>query len=327
MQSEPMSAELGVWIGFNLVVLALLALDLSVFNRRAHAVSLREAALWSALWVGLSLLFNLFIFWWRGTQAGLDFLTAYLIEKSLSVDNIFVFVVIFSSFRVPARYQHRVLFWGVLGAIVLRGLLILAGATLLSLFHWLLYVFGAFLILTGIRLLRHQEQRIDVDKNPLVRLARRTLPVTADFEGPRFWVRQEGRLLITPLLLVLLVVESADLIFALDSIPAVFAITLDPLLVYTSNICAILGLRALYFLLADLVQRFSYLKFGLAVLLMLVGVKLLLADLYHIPIGVSLGAIALILTVSIVASLLFPPKEPARPADPRDAPSSPPAHA
>ncbi len=322
-----MSAELGVWIGFNLTVLALLALDLGVFNRRAHEVSLREAAIWSAVWVGLSLLFNLFIFWWRGTGAGLDFLTAYLIEKSLSVDNIFVFVVIFSSFRVPARYQHRVLFWGVLGAIVLRGLLIAAGTTLLSLFHWLLYVFGAFLILTGIRLLRRQEQHIDADKNPLVRLARLFLPVTADFEGPRFWVRKEGRLCITPLLLVLLVVESADLIFALDSIPAIFAITLDPFLVYTSNICAILGLRALYFLLADLVQRFSYLKFGLAVLLMLVGVKLLLADLYHIPIGVSLGAIALILTSAIVASLLFPPREPERPKDPRDVSSSPPAEA
>lgn len=327
MQSEPMGAELGVWIGFNLAVLALLALDLGVFNRRAHEVSLREAALWSAVWVGLSLLFNLFIFWWRGTEAGLDFLAAYLIEKSLSVDNIFVFVVIFSSFRVPARYQHRVLFWGVLGAIVLRGLLIAAGTTLLSLFHWLLYVFGAFLILTGIRLLRHQEQHIDADKNPLVRLARRFLPVTADFEGPRFWVRKEGRMSITPLLLVLLVVESADLIFALDSIPAIFAITLDPFLVYTSNICAILGLRALYFLLADLVQRFAYLKFGLAALLMLVGVKLLLSDLYHIPIGVSLGAIALILTSAILASLLFPPREPERPKDPRERSSSPPAQA
>jgi tellurite resistance protein TerC len=325
MPSKPMSAELAVWIGFNLAVLALLALDLGVFNRHAHEVSLREAAIWSAVWVGLSLLFNLFIFWWRGTGAGLDFLTAYLIEKSLSIDNIFVFVVIFTSFRVPARYQHRVLFWGVLGAIIMRGLLIAAGTALLALFHWLLYLFGAFLVLNGIRLLFHRGQEIHPDKNPLVRLARRFLPVTDDFEGPRFWVRKEGRLLITPLLLVLLVIESADLIFALDSIPAIFAITLDPFLVYTSNICAILGLRALYFLLADLVQRFSYLSLGLAVLLMFVGVKLLVADLYHIPIGVSLGVIALILATAIAASLLFPPKHPARPEDRREASSSPPA--
>jgi tellurite resistance protein TerC len=308
-----MSAEmLGLWIGFNVVVLALLALDLGVFNRQAHEVSLREAALWSAVWVGLSLLFNLFIFFWQGTEAGLDFFTAYLIEKSLSVDNIFVFVVIFSTFSVPARYQHRVLFWGVLGAIVMRGLLILAGTTLISLFHWLLYVFGAFLILTGIRLAWSKEQQIHPDKNPLVRLTRRFLPVTTDFEGPRFFTRKEGRLFITPLLLVLLIVESADLLFALDSIPAIFAITLDPFIVYTSNICAILGLRALYFLMADLVERFQYLKFGLAVILVFVGVKLVLADLYHIPIGISLGVIAFILTIAVVASLLRAPKEPAR---------------
>jgi tellurite resistance protein TerC len=300
------------WLGFNLVVLVLLALDLGVLNRQAHEVSLREAAIWSAVWVGLSLLFNGLLFIWQGTEAGLDFLTAYLIEKSLSVDNIFVFVVIFSTFRVPARYQHRVLFWGVLGAIVMRGLLILAGTTLLSLFHWLLYVFGAFLILTGIRLAWRQERQVHPDKNPLVRLARRFLPVSDDFEGPRFFVRKEGRLFVTPLLLVLLVVESADLLFALDSIPAVFSVTLDPFLVYTSNICAILGLRALYFLLADLVERFHYLKFGLAVILVLVGVKLVLADLYPVPIGVSLGAIALILTLAIVASLLCSPERSAR---------------
>jgi len=303
---------LGLWLGFNLVVLVLLALDLGVVNRHAHEVSLREAAIWSAVWVLLSLLFNGLLFIWQGTEAGLDFLTAYLIEKSLSVDNIFVFVVIFSTFRVPARYQHRVLFWGVLGAIVMRGLLILAGTTLLSLFHWLLYVFGVFLILTGIRLAWRRERQAHPDKNPLVRLARRFLPVSDDVEGPRFFVRKEGRLFGTPLLLVLLVVESADLLFALDSIPAVFAVTLDPFLVYTSNICAILGLRALYFLLADLVERFHYLKFGLAVILVLVGVKLVLADLYPVPIGISLGGIILILTLAIVASLLRPPAASAR---------------
>ncbi|HLW00737.1 MAG TPA: TerC family protein [Ktedonobacterales bacterium] len=301
---------LWLWIGFNLVVLALLALDLGVFNRQAHEVSLREAAIWSGIWVALSLLFNLFLFIWQGADAGLAFLTAYLIEKSLSVDNIFVFVVIFTSFRVPARYQHRVLFWGVLGAIVMRGLLIFAGTTLISFFHWLLYLFGAFLIVTGIRLMRQREQHIDAGSNPLVRLARRVLPVTADFEGPRFFARQQGCVYITPLLLALLVVESVDLIFALDSIPAIFAITLDPFLIYTSNICAILGLRALYFLLADLIKHFHYLKLGLAVILVLVGVKLVLADFYHIPLGISLGVIALILALAIVASLLRPPKEP-----------------
>jgi tellurite resistance protein TerC len=317
---------LGVWIGFNLAVLVLLALDLGVFNRKAHEITLREAAIWSAVWVGLSLLFNLFIFFWQGTQAGLNFLTAYLIEKSLSVDNIFVFVVIFSSFQVPPRYQHRVLFWGVLGAIVMRGLLIAAGTTLIGLFHWLLYAFGVFLVLTGIRLAWRQEEP-HPEKNPLVRLARRFLPITADFEGPRFFVRKDGRRYITPLLLVVLVVESADLVFALDSIPAIFAITLDPFIVYTSNICAILGLRALYFLLADLVKRFYYLKFGLAVLLVLVGIKLLVADFYHVPIGFSLGAIALILTTAVVASLLFPSKVPARPEARKDAPPGPPAEA
>lgn len=311
---------LWLWIGFHLVVLALLALDLGVFNRQAHVVSLREAAIWSGVWVGLSLLFNAFIFFWFGHETGLDFFTAYLIEKSLSVDNIFVFVLIFSAFAVPAAYQHRVLFWGVLGAIVMRGLLIVLGTTLISLFHWLLYVFGAFLILTGIRLARPHEQEVHPDKNPLVRLARRFLPVTPGYEGPRFFTRKAGRLAITPLLLVLIVVETTDLLFALDSIPAIFAITLDPFIVYTSNICAILGLRALYFLLAGLVDRFQYLRFGLAVVLVFVGVKLVLADLYHIPIGVSLGVIAIILTAAIVVSLLRPRKQPARPA-PADAPS------
>lgn len=299
---------LWAWIGFNLVVLALLALDLGVINRKAHEISVREAALWSAIWVGLSLLFNLLLYFWLGSEAALDFFTAYLIEKSLSVDNIFVFVLIFSTFAVPAIYQHRVLFWGVFGAIIMRALLIALGTTLISLFHWLLYIFGAFLIITGIRLARHQ-QEVHPSKNPLVRLMRRFLPVTEDFEGPRFFLRKDSRLNITPLLLVLIVVESTDLIFALDSIPAIFAITLDPFIVFTSNICAILGLRALYFLLAGLVERFHYLKVGLAVVLVFVGVKLLLTDFYHIPIGISLGIIAAALAISIIASLLHPPKQ------------------
>ncbi len=311
---------LWLWIGFHLVVLALLALDLGVFNRQAHAVSMREAAIWSGVWVGLSLLFNALIFLWFGREAGLDFFTAYLIEKSLSVDNIFVFVLIFSAFAVPAAYQHRVLFWGVLGAIVMRGLLILLGTALIALFHWLLYIFGAFLILTGLRLARPREEEVHPEKNPLVRLARRFLPVTASYEGQRFFTRKGGRLAITPLLLVLLVVETTDLLFALDSIPAIFAITLDPFIVYTSNICAILGLRALYFLLAGLVDRFQYLRFGLAVVLVFVGIKLVLTDLLHIPVGISLGVIAIILTVAIAVSLLRRRTQPARPAS-ADAPS------
>ncbi len=315
---------LGLWIGFHLVVLALLALDLGVFNRQAHAVSLREAAIWSAVWVGLSLLFNLFIFLWLGKEAGLNFLAGYLIEKSLSVDNIFVFVLIFSAFAVPAEYQHRVLFWGVLGAIVMRGLLILLGSTLIALFHWVLYAFGAFLILTGIRLARPHEAEIHPERNPAVRLARRFLPVTAGYEGPRFFVRKEGAWYITPLLLVLVVVETTDLLFALDSIPAIFAITLDPFIVYTSNICAILGLRALYFLLAGLVDRFHYLRFGLAAVLVFVGVKLVLTDLYHLPIGISLGVIAAILTIAVTASLLRTRHEQAHPA-PSDTPPAEPA--
>jgi tellurite resistance protein TerC len=314
---------LWLWIGFHLVVLALLALDLGVFNRQAHVISLREAAVWSAVWVSLSLLFNLFIFLWLGKEAGLNFLAGYLIEKSLSVDNIFVFVLIFSAFAVPAEYQHRVLFWGVLGAIVMRGLLIFLGTTLIALFHWVLYLFGVFLLFTGIRLALPREEEIHPDKNPLVRLSRRFLPITPGYEGPRFFVRKEGRRYMTPLLLVLLVVETTDLLFALDSIPAIFAITLDPFIVYTSNICAILGLRALYFLLAGLVDRFRYLRFGLAVVLVFVGIKLVLTDLYHISVGLSLVVIAIILTVAIIASLLRPRKEQERPK-PADATKHPP---
>lgn len=301
---------IGLWIGFNLVVLALLALDLGVLNRKAHAVSLREAALWSALWIGLSLAFNGFIFFWQGSEAALDFLTAYLLEKSLSVDNIFVFVLLFTSFQVPDEYQHRVLFWGVIGAILMRALLIVLGTALISLFHWLLYIFGAFLIVTGARLALQREQKADPNQGRLVRLVRRFLPITQGYIGGKFLVREKGRLAATPLLLVLVVVEGTDLLFALDSIPAIFAITLDPFLVYTSNICAILGLRALYFLLAGLVERFRYLKFGLAVVLVFVGIKLLLTDLYHIPIGISLGIIAAVLTISIIASWLHARQQP-----------------
>ena len=292
-----------LWIGFNICVLALLALDLGVFNRKAHVVSFREAAVWSAVWIGLSLLFAGALFLWYGPEVGSQFLTGYLIEKSLSVDNIFIFVLLFSSFAVPAEYQHRVLFWGVLGAIVMRGALIGLGTALVETFHWVLYLFGAFLVIAGIRLALHQERDVQPDKNPIVRLARRLFPVTEDYQGARFAVRRDGRWWITPLLVVLLLLESTDLIFALDSIPAIFAITTDPFIVYTSNILAILGLRSLYFLLAGSIERFGYLKYGLAAILVLVGIKMLIADLYHMPIALSLGLIACILAISIGASL------------------------
>jgi tellurite resistance protein TerC len=309
MQEPMISVPLWIWIAFLLFVLGMLALDLGVFNRKAHAISLREAALWSAVWIGLSLLFNAILFFWQGSDKALEFFTAYLIEKSLSVDNIFVFVLIFSSFAVPAQYQHRVLFWGILGALVMRGALIALGTTLILLLHWVLYIFGAFLVFTGIRLAFRQEKEIQPDKNPLVRLTRRFLPVSDQFEGAKFFARHNGQLVATPLLLVLVLIESTDVIFALDSIPAILAITVDPFIVYTSNVFAILGLRALYFLLAGSIQRFRYLNVGLAAILVFVGVKMLLTDLVHIPIGLSLGCIALILAASIAASLLRERKE------------------
>jgi len=296
-------STLAVWIGFNLFVLGMLALDLGVFNRKAHAVSFREAAAWSGVWIGLALAFNAILYIWQGHEVALEFLTGYLIEKSLSMDNIFLFVVLFSTFAVPATYQHRVLFWGVLGALVMRGALIGAGTALVEAFHWTLYLFGAVLIVTGIRLAIHHETEVHPDRNPVVRLARRLFPVTEGYEGARFFVQRDGRYWITPLLIVLLLIESTDLLFALDSIPAIFAVTTDPFIVYTSNVFAVLGLRSLYFLLAGSVMQFAYLKYGLAAILVLVGIKMLIADVYKVPIAISLGLIALILAIAVGASL------------------------
>ncbi|GAB4513398.1 MAG: TerC family protein [Anaerolineae bacterium] len=292
------------WIAFGVLVTGLLALDLGVFHRKAHAVPLREAAIWSIVWIAVSLAFNAGIWMWKGSTPALEFLTAYIIEKSLSVDNIFVFVLIFSYFGVPAQYQHRVLFWGVLGAIIMRGILIMAGVTLIERFHWVVYLFGAFLVFTGIRMARHRDEKVDLDANWLVRLARRVLPVTSEYVGEHFFTRQRGVLFATPLLLVLLVVESTDLVFAVDSIPAVLAISQDPFIVFTSNIFAILGLRALYFVLAGVIHRFYYLKAALSVILSFVGVKMLIADIYKIPVGISLSVIAVILAIGLIASLI-----------------------
>ena len=297
-----------LWVGFNVMVLAMLAVDLGVFHRKAHAVSLKEAGGWSAVWVTLALAFNAGIYYFMGAEAGLEFLAGYLIEKALSVDNIFVFVLIFSYFRVPAMYQHRVLFWGVVGALVMRGAMIWAGAALIGRFHWIIYVFGAFLVFTGIRMATQKEHDIEPESSPVIRLVRRLVPVLPTYHGQSFFVRvgEAGRLAATPLFVVLVLVETTDLIFAVDSIPAIFAVTDDPFLVYTSNVFAILGLRSLYFLVADVIHRFHYLKLGLSAVLAFVGVKMLLTDVYKIPIGLSLGVIAALLLAAIGLSLLFP---------------------
>jgi tellurite resistance protein TerC len=297
------STSLWLWAGFNLFVLALLALDLGVFHRKAHEVSVKEATVWSAVWVALALLFNAGIWWLRGPEPAVQFFTGYLIEKSLSVDNIFVFALLFGYFGVPAAYQHRVLFWGILGALVMRATFILAGVALLERFHWVIYVFGAFLIVTGLKMALFRNAEMDPGRNPVLRLVRRLLPVAPTHEGPRFFVRREGKLWATPLFLVLVLVETTDLVFAVDSIPAIFAVTSDPFLVYTSNVFAILGLRSLYFLLAGVMQKFTYLKLGLAAVLVFVGVKMTLVDVYEIPSPVSLAVIAALLGISIGVSL------------------------
>lgn len=303
--------QVWAWVGFNLFVLALLALDLGVFHRKAHVVRLREAMVWSGVWIGLALLFNVGVYVWQGPEAGLEWLAGYLIEKSLSVDNIFVILLIFSFFRVPAQYQHRVLFWGILGALVMRAVLILIGAALIKNFHWVVYLFGAFLVVTALKMGFQKETGVHPDRNPLVRLLGRFLPTTTEFHGESFFVRQGGRRWATPLFVALLVVEFSDLVFAIDSIPAIFAVTEDPFIVYTSNVFAILGLRSLFFALAGFMGRFHYLKVGLAVVLGFVGVKMLLVDLYKIPTALSLGVIALVLAASVIASILRTRREPA----------------
>lgn len=298
-----------VWVGFNLFVLGMLALDLGVFHRRAHAVTLREAGIWSAVWVALALAFNGVIYWAWGSDKALEFLTGYLIEKSLSVDNLFVFLMIFSYFSVPAMHQHRVLYWGIIGALIMRGIFIATGVALLNAFHWMIYVFGGFLVITGIRLMFSTDKEVEPERNPVLRIVRRLLPVTTHYHGQSFFIRVEGRTWATPLLLVLLVVETTDVVFALDSIPAIFAITRDPFIVYTSNVFAILGLRALYFLLAGVMEMFRFLQIGLAFVLTFVGCKMLVAEFYPIPILFSLAVVASILAIACLASLLFPKKE------------------
>jgi tellurite resistance protein TerC len=293
-----------LWIAFNVFVLGMLALDLGIFHRKAHAVSIKEASIWSAVWILLALVFNFGIYFVWGQEKALEFLTGYVIEKSLSVDNLFVFLMIFQYFATPAIYQHRVLFWGIVGALIMRAIFIATGAALLENFHWMIYVFGGFLIVTGIKMLLQGDAKLEPDKNPVVRLFQRWVPITNTYQGQQFFVRKDGKIYATLLMLVLIVVETTDVIFAVDSIPAIFAITRDPFIVYTSNVFAILGLRALYFMLAGVMEMFVYLKVGLSFVLCFVGAKMLVVDFYKIPIGVSLGVVAGILILSVVVSLL-----------------------
>jgi tellurite resistance protein TerC len=295
-----------LWVGFTVFVLVMLALDLGVFHRKAHAVSSREALTWTFVWITLSLLFNAWVYWIFGPEHALEFLTGYLIEKALSVDNLFVFLVLFSYFSVSPRLQHRVLYWGILGALIMRAVFIFAGAALIQKFHWVLYVFGVFLVYTGIKLLTQREEKLDPEKNPALRAFRRVVRAVPDYRGASFAVKEAGKWYATPLLMVLIVVETTDIVFAVDSIPAIFAVTTDPFIVYTSNIFAILGLRALYFLLAGMMGKFRFLKVGLGLVLAFVGVKMLVADLVKVPIAISLGVVAGLLVVSVVASLIYP---------------------
>jgi tellurite resistance protein TerC len=313
------------WIAFNAFVLAMLALDLGVFNRRPHQVSVREAGLWSALWVSLATAFGFGVRELLGNQAALEFAAGYLVELALSVDNLFVFLLIFGYFRIAPELQRRLLFWGILGALIMRGLMILFGALLLARFHWITYLFGAFLVVTGIRMALASGEALEPEANPVIRLVRRLLPVSTRFHGARFFIReapapgQPVRLVATPLFVVLVLIETTDLVFAVDSIPAVFGVTRDPFIVYTSNVFAILGLRSLFFLLAGVMDRFHLLKYGLAVVLAFVGAKMLVAGWVKIPIGISLGVVAGVLATATAASLLFPAAPSARPAPPTGA--------
>jgi tellurite resistance protein TerC len=304
-----MSETAIMWIGFNAFVLIMLALDLGVFHRKSHEISVKEALTWTGVWITLALLFNLFIYYQRGEALAIQFLTGYLIEKSLSIDNIFVIILIFSYFQVPSAYQHKVLFFGILGALVMRAIFIFAGIELIHRFHWLIYIFGGFLIVTGIRMLFASESKIDPEKNVFVRMARKIIPITSEYHGDKLFTRKDGKTWATPLFLALMVVEGTDLIFAVDSIPAILAISDDPFIVYTSNVFAILGLRSLYFALAGIEKYFKYLKHGLAVVLIFVGAKMALADIYKIPVEISLIVIAVILGVSMLASVVKAKKQ------------------
>jgi tellurite resistance protein TerC len=302
-----MSSSTWLWIGFSVFILLMLSLDLGLLNRKAHTIKYREAAIWSVVWVTLASLFAGLVFYYQGSTRGLEFVTGYLIELSLSVDNLFVFLLIFSYFKVPAKYQHRVLFWGVMGALVMRLTMIFVGAALIQRFEWIIYIFGAFLVYTGIKMFRQEELDLQPEDNPVVRLVTRYIPITHHYEEQKFFTRVNGKLTGTLLLLVLVIVEVTDLVFAVDSIPAIFAITTNTFIVYTSNVFAILGLRSMYFLLAGVVEKFQYLKMGLAIVLTFIGLKMLVVAVgVHIPIWISLVFVAVVLLGSVAASLIWP---------------------
>ncbi|MDF2447713.1 MAG: rane protein [Bacteroidota bacterium] len=304
-----MHTELIFWISFNAFVVLMLALDLGVFNRRAHVISIKEAMIWTGIWITLAMGFNVLVYYWQGEEKALEFLTGYVIEKSLSVDNIFVFVLIFTYFKTPPIHQHKILFWGILGALVMRAIFIFAGVAILEKFHWTIYIFGAILIYTGVKMFKQKDKMIDPENNSVIKFFRRFMPpVKEDVKPGRFFVKQNGKRYATPLFLVLVIVEVTDLIFAVDSIPAILAITHDEFIVYTSNVFAILGLRSLYFALARMIDKFRYLSKGLAFILIFTGLKMLVADFYKLPILVVLLIIVVILISSTVASLFFEKK-------------------
>ena len=303
------------WVLFNVFVVTMLVLDLGVFHRKAHVIAFRKALRWSAFWISLALAFAVLVFYWRGGPTALEFVTGYLIELSLSVDNLFVFLMLFAYFRVPGEHQYKVLFWGILGALIMRAAFIAAGVTLIHKFYWIIYVFGAFLVWTGFKLFGAHDRHVDPEKNPVLRLFRRWVPITETYVGGKFFHRLSHRTYATPLFVVLLVVETTDIMFAVDSIPAILAITQDPFIVYTSNVFAILGLRSLYFSLAGLMGMFHYLNYGLAVILMFVGGKMLASGVFHVPVQVALGVVVAVLAGSVVASLLFPKKQNAKPVE------------
>lgn len=304
-----MTTDISFWIYFIIFILLMLALDLGVFHRKSHTVSFKESLAWTMVWVGLSLLFSVVVYYWKGPEKSIEFLTGYIIELSLSIDNLFVFILIFSYFHVPTNYQHKVLFWGIIGALVMRIIFIFAGVALITKFHWIIYVFGIIIIISGIKMLFQKDKKIEPEKNRVIRLIKKMLPVTSDFHGDKFVVKiQKGVTAVTPLFIVLIFVELTDLIFAVDSIPAILAITTDTFIVFTSNVFAILGLRSLYFALAGMINLFRYLHIGLSFILIFIGLKMVISDFYKIPIQYALVAVVSILLTSIAASLIIKKK-------------------
>lgn len=298
-----------LWSVFNVFILAMLIVDLVVLHKEDETVSIKEALYWTGAWIVLALLFGIGVYYYMGSQTALDYYTGYLIEKSLSVDNIFVFLLVFTYFKVPDEFQHKVLFWGIFGALVMRLLFIFTGVALIERFHWIIYVFGGFLVFTGIKLAMEKDKEVHPERNPVLKLVRRFFPTTKNYHGSKFFIRKMGRLIATPLFIVLVVIETTDLVFALDSIPAILAITRDEFIIYSSNAFAILGLRALYFAVSGVMRLFHYLHYGLSAILVFVGIKMMLSELYHIPTPYALGFIAGALTISVVASIMYPKEE------------------